>query len=60
MIAQWNNRFLLKKIFAEEDISVPESSKASIERREQDSPHEGVIRHAAKKQDNRRLNMKTN
>lgn len=31
---------------AEEDISVPESSKASIDHSGQDSLHEGIIRHA--------------
>ena len=39
--------------FAEEYVNVPESSKASIDRSEEDSPHEGIIRHAGKKQDNK-------
>ncbi|XP_020617644.1 uncharacterized protein LOC110055595 isoform X2 [Orbicella faveolata] len=39
---------------AEEDSSVPESSKASTDRKDQDSPYGGIIRHAgvSLKQDN--------
>jgi len=38
---------------AEEDSSVPESSKASTDRKDQDSPYGGIIRHAGKNRDNR-------
>ena len=42
---------LFLKLFVEADV--PESSKASLDRTEQDSLYEGVVKHVGKKQDNR-------